>query len=157
MMQRMLPVPATAADKRVRPRAPQTAASAAAAAVSVPWSFARVPASSPSRGGWEPGTNPPPSVGRALASPGESIRDQCGSRSTQARVHRDADADIATRELGAAAFSIGRHIVVRSDQYPPITPSHFALLEHELGYVRQSPGQDAEEDPQADPRGTETP
>ena len=55
----------------------------------------------------------------------------------QVRVHTDAAADLAARDLGARAFTSGRDIVFARDQYAPRTPAGRRLLAHELSHVVQ--------------------
>lgn len=53
------------------------------------------------------------------------------------RVHTGRDADASARRLGAAAYTVGRHIVFASGRYAPSTPRGLRLLAHELTHVLQ--------------------
>ena len=57
---------------------------------------------------------------------------------SQVRVHTDAPADTAARELGADAFAVGPDLFFRSGTFNPLTERGLALLTHELVHVRQS-------------------
>jgi Domain of unknown function (DUF4157) len=57
---------------------------------------------------------------------------------SQVRVHTDATADAAARDLGADAFVLGTDLFFRSDAFNPLTERGLALLTHELVHVRQS-------------------
>jgi hypothetical protein len=54
------------------------------------------------------------------------------------RVHADARAADSAAALGAAAYSLGRDVVVGAGAYPPTTPSQTRLLAHELMHVVQA-------------------
>jgi Domain of unknown function (DUF4157) len=53
------------------------------------------------------------------------------------RVHSDATAAASTHDLGAAAYTIGQHIVFGANRYRPETPAGERLLAHELTHVVQ--------------------
>jgi hypothetical protein len=53
------------------------------------------------------------------------------------RLHTDAPAAESAREKGAAAFTVGRHIVFGAQRYAPDTASGRHLLAHELAHVVQ--------------------
>jgi hypothetical protein len=55
----------------------------------------------------------------------------------QVRLHTDARAADAARELGARAYTIGRDIAFGSGEYVPETPAGRRLLAHELAHVVQ--------------------
>ncbi|HVO84763.1 MAG TPA: DUF4157 domain-containing protein [Syntrophobacteria bacterium] len=57
---------------------------------------------------------------------------------SQVRVHTDAPADVAARELGADAFVLGPDLFFRSGTFNPLSERGLALLTHELVHVRQS-------------------
>jgi len=57
---------------------------------------------------------------------------------SQVRVHADASAADAAHELGAAAFTVGKHISFGADRYRPQTPPGAQLLAHELTHVVQN-------------------
>jgi Domain of unknown function (DUF4157) len=53
------------------------------------------------------------------------------------RVHTDAEAAAAARQLDARAFTVGRDVVFAAGQFAPSTPAGRALLAHELAHVVQ--------------------
>jgi hypothetical protein len=53
------------------------------------------------------------------------------------RVHTDASADRAARDIGARAFTSGHHILFAQNQYAPYSPAGQRLLVHELSHVVQ--------------------
>lgn len=53
------------------------------------------------------------------------------------RIHRDDFATRTAQHLGAAAYTVGRHIFFASNQYAPHTPTGQRLLAHELAHVVQ--------------------
>ena len=53
------------------------------------------------------------------------------------RVHADARAAESARQLGAHAFTLGRHIVFGEGEYTPHSPAGRELLAHELSHVMQ--------------------
>jgi hypothetical protein len=53
------------------------------------------------------------------------------------RVHADARAAQSARQLGAHAFTLGRHIVFGEGEYTPHSPAGRELLAHELSHVMQ--------------------
>ncbi len=53
------------------------------------------------------------------------------------RVHSDTAAAASAHDLGAAAYTIGQHIVFGADRYRPETPAGGRLLAHELTHVVQ--------------------
>jgi len=57
-----------------------------------------------------------------------------------ARLHTGADADLAAKELGARAFTIGRHIAFRAGEYNPGSAMGRRVLAHELAHVVQQSG-----------------
>lgn len=59
------------------------------------------------------------------------------------RVHTDADAANAARELGASAFTIGSDISFGVGQFRPDAPSGRSLIAHELAHVVQQGADDA--------------
>lgn len=56
---------------------------------------------------------------------------------SQVRIHTDAPADAAARELGADAFILGPGLFFRSGMFSPLTARGLALLTHELVHLRQ--------------------
>jgi|GEM_PF-1354838 len=59
---------------------------------------------------------------------------------SQVRIHTDARAAQSAREVGAAAYTVGRDIVFGSGQFAPDTERGQALLAHELTHVVQQSG-----------------
>jgi outer membrane protein OmpA-like peptidoglycan-associated protein len=66
-----------------------------------------------------------------------------GTDFSTVRVHADASADAAARSVNALAFTLGRDVVFRADQYAPHADSGRRLLAHELTHVVQQRGSDA--------------
>jgi hypothetical protein len=54
------------------------------------------------------------------------------------RVHRDSEADDATRVVSASAFTLGSDVVFGQGQYAPETTEGTSLLAHELTHVVQN-------------------
>jgi Domain of unknown function (DUF4157)/Protein-glutamine gamma-glutamyltransferase len=91
----------------------------------------------------------PPSVGRALATPGRPLdapirRDmetRFGHDFSQVRVHQGGAAEESARDVGALAYTVGRDIVFGAGQFAPATSEGRKLLAHELVHsVQQSGG-----------------
>lgn len=53
------------------------------------------------------------------------------------RVHSDQRSDESTRAVGAAAFTVGNHVVLRNRPYDVMAPRDRYLLAHELAHVAQ--------------------
>ncbi|MGH3944931.1 MAG: DUF4157 domain-containing protein [Pseudonocardiaceae bacterium] len=53
------------------------------------------------------------------------------------RIHSDGEATRATAEVGANAYTLGRHIAIREGLYNPSTTEGRRLLTHELTHVAQ--------------------
>jgi hypothetical protein len=87
------------------------------------------PVSPPAELGLGAGRPLDPAVIERFAALGGSIR--------TVRVHDDAAAARATRELGARAFALGGHIVFGRGEYQPHAASGERLMAHELGHVAQ--------------------
>lgn len=87
----------------------------------------------------------PASVNQVLASPGMSLepalRQDMGRRFghdfSSVRVHDDGPAGQSAREVGANAYTVGRHIVFGAGRFAPCTPAGRWLLAHELTHVLQ--------------------
>jgi hypothetical protein len=62
---------------------------------------------------------------------------------SRVRVHTGADAAESARAVGAAAFTLGQHIVFGSGQYPPRSRQGWDLLRHELVHTIQQPDTDS--------------
>jgi len=56
------------------------------------------------------------------------------------RVHTDARAAASAAAVGAAAYSVGPHLVFGAGRYAPHTPAGRALLAHELTHSAEQPG-----------------
>jgi hypothetical protein len=86
-----------------------------------------------------------PSVQGVLRSPGEPL--DPGTRAfmeprlqfdfSRVRVHTGQRAAESARDLDAAAYTLGRHIVFGAGSYAPLTPRGRGLLAHELTHVVQ--------------------
>lgn len=63
-----------------------------------------------------------------------------GQDLSQVRVHDDARAHDAARELGALAYATGDHVVFGQGQYRPDTRAGTALIAHELAHTVQQGG-----------------
>ena len=82
----------------------------------------------------------PASVGRALATPGQTLglHDQQRMEARfqhdfgQVRLHTGAAAAASARDVDAHAYTVGRHIVFGAGTYQPDTSASEALLRHEL-------------------------
>jgi Domain of unknown function (DUF4157) len=56
------------------------------------------------------------------------------------RVHADAAAARSSQELGAAAYTVGHHVVFGDRQFAPGSPAGLRLIAHELAHVVQQGG-----------------
>lgn len=56
---------------------------------------------------------------------------------SQVQVHADAQADAASRAIGARAFTLGQHIAFRNGEYKPGTAAGRWLMAHELTHTIQ--------------------
>jgi hypothetical protein len=74
------------------------------------------------------------------AGPRALLEAQFGSRFADVRVHTDESAGNAARQLGAAAYTLGRDIAFGRGFYAPATGRGLRLLAHELTHVVQSRG-----------------
>lgn len=99
--------------------------------------------------GGEPGhDSSPSSVERVLASAGQplasALRQDMESRFhhdfSGVRVHTGADAAQSAREIGATAYTSGRHIAFAGGRFAPGTREGRRLLAHELTHVVQQSG-----------------
>lgn len=87
----------------------------------------------------------PASVEQLLASPGrplepalrQDMERRFGHDFSQVRVHSGAIAEQSAREVNAAAYTVGRHVVFGSGKYAPHTPDGKRLLAHELAHTLQ--------------------
>ncbi|MDB5732289.1 MAG: hypothetical protein JWQ03_2184, partial [Variovorax sp.] len=106
----------------------------------------------------------PASVDRVLGSPGKplasALRRDMGQRFghdfSQVRVHSDEAAEHSARDVGAHAYTVGRHVVFGAGRFRPTTHEGRWLLAHELTHVVQQ--SHAPESPEgADSRGAGLP
>jgi hypothetical protein len=56
---------------------------------------------------------------------------------SEVRIHTDQESDDLNKALGAEAFTYGKHIYFRSNQYQPNSKEGMSLLAHELTHVIQ--------------------
>jgi uncharacterized protein DUF4157 len=90
----------------------------------------------------------PPSVDRALASPGrplepalrQDMEQRFGHDFSRVRVHSDTASEMSAREVDAHAYTSGHDIVFGSGRFAPETPAGRRLLAHELAHVVQQTG-----------------
>jgi hypothetical protein len=86
-----------------------------------------------------------------LRSPGRSLEPAVrsdmeggfGTDFSQMRVHADSQAAESAGAFGAAAYTVGRHIVFGHEAYAPRSVAGRRLLAHELTHVRQQRGSGA--------------
>jgi len=91
------------------------------------------------------GTSAPPSIDQALASPSAPLPGRVRTEMEGAfnrdlsdvRVHVGHEAEPATSEIAAQAFTVGRDIVFAPGRYAPATREGRHLLAHELTHVAQ--------------------
>jgi hypothetical protein len=87
----------------------------------------------------------PPIIRDVLNAPGlpldaatrEFLEPRFGHDFSQVRVHSDSRAAESSRSVGAAAYTVGKHVVFGAGRYQPDTPGGRALLAHELSHVKQ--------------------
>lgn len=87
----------------------------------------------------------PESVGSILGSAGRPLDDETrmsmesrfGRSFADVRVHTDTHAAESAREISAAAYTSGTHIVFGAGRFAPQTPTGRRLLAHELAHVVQ--------------------
>src|SRR3954470_22602152 len=80
----------------------------------------------------------PESVHRALATPGAPLPAAVGLGPDFAgvRVHTDASAT----DVGAEAYTVGRHVVFAPGRFAPASEGGRRLLRHELAHIAQQRG-----------------
>ena len=66
-----------------------------------------------------------------------SIRGRLGHDFSRVRVHRSPQAETAARDLDAAAFTVGRHVVLGAESHALAPPERDLMLAHELSHVVQ--------------------
>lgn len=67
----------------------------------------------------------------------EGVGKSYGSDFSEVRIHTDAKAHSLTTQFNARAFTVGKDIVLASNQYRPGTIAGDALIAHELAHVSQ--------------------
>ncbi len=90
----------------------------------------------------------PPIVHEVLCSPGQPLdsttrafmEPRFGHDLSKVRVHTDAKAAESAQAVNALAYTVGRDVVVGTDQYMPETLKGKQLLAHELTHVVQQSG-----------------
>jgi hypothetical protein len=90
-------------------------------------------------------TSSPSKVDEVLGSPGQPL--DAATRAfmeqrfehdfSNVRVHTDADAALAARQINAQAYTAGSHVVFADNQFSPVTSEGQRLLAHELAHVVQ--------------------
>ena len=91
------------------------------------------------------GREVPESVGSILGSAGRPLDDETrmsmesrfGRSFADVRVHTDTHAAESARDISAAAYTSGTHIVFGAGRFAPQTPAGRRLLAHELAHVVQ--------------------
>jgi hypothetical protein len=92
-----------------------------------------------------PSIAPTPAVQEALRSAGQPLapgiraffEPRFGTDLGDVRVHTGERADVAARDVGALAFTVGHDVVFGAGQYQPGTEAGRRLLAHELAHVLQ--------------------
>jgi hypothetical protein len=87
----------------------------------------------------------PPIVHDVLRSSGEPLdgatigfmTPRLGHDFSKVRVHTDGEAAESARAVGAAAYTVGSHVVFGRGQYEPLTSTGRHLIAHELAHVVQ--------------------
>ncbi|CAM5737590.1 hypothetical protein MAUB1S_02907 [Mycolicibacterium aubagnense] len=90
----------------------------------------------------------PPSVGGVLSQPGQPMNaatrsffePRFGHDFSDVRIHTDHSAAESAREIGARAYTVGRHIAFGTSSFAPSTDSGRRLIAHELAHVIQQQG-----------------
>ncbi len=87
----------------------------------------------------------PPSIREVVSGAGQPLdarfRTQAETRLgfdfSSVRVHADSAAASSARQIGAAAYTVGNHIVFGRGRFPPVTAGGQRLVNHELTHVAQ--------------------
>ncbi|HEV2415918.1 MAG TPA: DUF4157 domain-containing protein [Candidatus Dormibacteraeota bacterium] len=90
----------------------------------------------------------PPAVSHVLRQPGHTLEPAArvamerrfGHDFSSVRVHSDHAAAASAESVGAAAYTVGSHIVFARDRYRPSTHQGRWLMAHELAHVVQQEG-----------------
>lgn len=98
--------------------------------------------------GQESGSMAPAVVREVLNSPGQAMSPDTRSPMEHrfshdfsgVRLHTDAKAGESAKAVGAAAYTVGNHVVFGQNQFVPGTPRGNGLLAHELAHVSQQGG-----------------
>lgn len=85
----------------------------------------------------------PPTVHETLARPGRPLEApvragmeaRLGHDFSRVRVHADGGAAASARSVGAAAYTVGSHVVFGAGRYAPQTSGGASLLAHELAHT----------------------
>jgi hypothetical protein len=94
---------------------------------------------------WPDGRGVPAQVHEVLRSPGSALdparrtvfEPALGAGLSGVRLHDDAAAAASARAVGAAAYTVGSHVVFGTGRHAPGTPEGRALIAHELAHVLQ--------------------
>lgn len=94
---------------------------------------------------WRGGGPVPRIVHEALRTPGAPLDGRTraglepvvGAGLSGVRVHDDATAAASARAIGAAAYTVGSHVVFGAGRYAPGAPAGRRLITHELAHVLQ--------------------
>lgn len=105
-----------------------------------------------SRNGGQRTASDPQTI-QAQLGPGHSLDSHASSRVGSAfgqdfshvRIHTDAKAEELSNQLNARAFTVGRDVAIRREEYRPGTPVGDALIAHELAHVVQQGGGNSSE------------
>jgi hypothetical protein len=65
------------------------------------------------------------------------MESRLGHDFSRIRVHADREAAQSAADLGAAAYTVGNHVVFGESRYAPGTPNTHSLMAHELRHVQQ--------------------
>jgi len=99
-------------------------------------------------GSVEPDTTAPDSVHEAISQPGAPLEPglraflepRFGQDFGHVRLHTGGTAARSAQDVGALAYTVGRHVVFRDGQFAPGSPAGIRLLSHELAHVAQNGG-----------------
>ena len=109
-------------------------------------SFLDTPTSRRGPSPFENGGAAPASVSRALAEGGaplaanlrEDFGQAFGADFSDVRIHSGEAAERSAREVGAPAYSVGKHVVLTGGLESPSAPEGRKVLGHELAHVQQA-------------------
>jgi outer membrane biosynthesis protein TonB len=94
------------------------------------------------------GQEAPGSVGNVLHSAGQPLdaaslqffQPRFGADFSDVRVHQDGEASRSAQDVGALAYTVGRHVVFNAGRFAPHTSEGRRLIAHELAHVVQQSG-----------------